>query len=211
MQGGRWTACTTLCLARNSSERSGSGKQENDAEERAGGKRSSKDRQRKPEQHETEGPRRPRRGQQAGLNRVMVKDGVTEIAAERVQRGLTESTACESGHGVGAAELVPDVARRGLSTGQQDASKMRESKERERGQIGQQATSASKGAHRWSAAASSRWGQQDLREPNAADASGWSGAWLVALGGVSTPFAWGGARGAPGARGHTLAAGCRWP
>ena len=113
------------------------------------------DGQRKPGQHETEGPRRPRRGQRAGLNRVRVKDGVTEIAAERVQRGLTESTACESGpavrpagatrrhcqdrHGVGAAELVPDVARGGLSTGQQDASQMRESKERGRGQIGQQA------------------------------------------------------------------------
>ena len=152
MQGGRRPACTPLCLAGNSSERSRSGKQENDAEGRAGGKGSSKDGQRKPEQDETEGPRRPRRGQRAGLNRVRVKDGVTEIAAERVQRGLTESAACESGpavrpagatqrhcqdrHGAGAAELVPDVARRGLSTGQQGASKMRESKERGRGQIG---------------------------------------------------------------------------
>ena len=195
MKGGRRPACTPLSLAGNNGERSGSGRQENDAEVTAGGKRSSKDGQRKPEQHETEGPRRPRRGQRAGLNRVKVKDGVTEIAAERVQRGLTESTACESGpavqlagatqqhcqerHRAVAAELVLDVARRGLSTRQQGASTMRESKERGRRQIGQQGR-----------AQMERCSGQPLGTAGSqrAERSGWSRAWLVALGGVSTPF-----------------------
>ena len=142
MQSGRRGAGTPLCLAGNSSERNKSGKQEDDAERGAGGNRSSIGGQRKPEQHKIEGPMaaqawtkggsQPRQGQGqshrdrrgAGAARARREYGVRErprgAASNQAPAGATRRH-CQDGHRAGAAELVQDVARRGPSTGQQDA------------------------------------------------------------------------------------------
>ena len=73
------------------------------------GRKSSTGGQRKPVQHETVGPGRPRRGQCAGLNHIGVSNGATQITAKWVQRGLTEGMACNGDHVV---RQVPAHRRR---------------------------------------------------------------------------------------------------